>query len=522
MMASPRPKFTISVVGDTPDVTTAEQSVLLVGTMLASGSATAGQLLEDVQSVTEVETFVGKKSTLALAYRQFRRINTKSRVDILPLTEVTGAGTASASATLAFAGTASSAGTYEVQVVSKYFASPTITVPNGATAAAVATLVQAALAELLTDLPVTVSVSSGTVTITATQKGVELNDAFIAVYGTVPGLTVTVNPFAGGTGTVTVTDAHVAAMSPTTQYKHVVLTKEIDRTKFVTAMNARFNTENIVLMGTVLQSLERATASDVLTALNALNNPGEVLLVSKIQNLTNAKGVCIRELGSVAAAQFAASDTLALTSGEPISHLVPVNAGNQNDAFGGPALASLPYFNRKYPYLFPMPTSYGFNMEETDDIEDAGGTVWQNNRSGLGLTTASVVTTYKTDAIGNEDTSFKFLNYISTISEFKKLASNMFYTRFGSSRLGGSTIIPRRAMVNENIIKAFWEEVYRTAGQDEYCLTRLGKEELDFFKLNLAVSIDYARGLVSTSGRIIPVTQLREATAVFSLAFNIA
>jgi hypothetical protein len=334
-------------------------------------------------------------------------------------------------------------------------------------------------------------------------------------------LTVTITKFSGGSGVPSITDTIVSGMSATTQYKHLVLSEDIDRTKFVIEANRRFNTQNVLLMGTVLQSLSKATATEVLTALGTLNNVGEVLLVSKIENLANAQGTSIRELGSVAASQFAASDTLALTIGVPVSHLVPVNAGNQNDAFGGPALASLPYFNRKYPYLFPMPASYGFTMAEVDSIEEAGGTVWQNNRSGLGLTTAGAVTTYKTDAGGNSDLSFKYLNYISTISEFKKLASALFYSRYSAARLGGSTIVSRRGMVNIDIMKAFWEEVYLTAGQDGYCLTRLGKEELDFFKQNLEVGIDFASGTVSTSGRVLPVTQLRNASAVFSLAFNI-
>lgn len=521
-MNSIRPKLDINVVGDVATTRGNDNAVLLVGLKPTNvGTSVAGELYSKLNSEEEVNNFFGKKSVLSYLYRSFRKINPETRVDILPLAETTGVGGAKASATITITGTATSAGSLEIQVLSKYNVSPTIAISSGMTAVQIATAIESTLSDSVADLPLTVSRSSGVVTLTSYQNGVELNDAYLGVWGSVAGVTVALTAFSGGTGTPTVSDALIQKIPPLVQYKHIVVSKDVDRTKFVTEMSNRFNSKNSVLVGTVCQALEQATKADVVTAISSLNNPSEVLFVSKIVNLSNAKGVSIRELSSCAIAQFTAMDTLCLTDGATITQYVDVTGGNIADATGGVALASFPYFNRKYPYLSAMPDDYNFSMAEVDDIEKYGGTVWQNNRSGLGLTTAGVVTTYKTNSAGNTDLSFKYLEYITTISEFKRLASDLFYSKFSNARIGGSTAVGNRNMINESAIKAFCLELHLIASGENYCLTRKGRAEQNAFEASLQIGIDRAKGKVTIRGSLLPVTQLRECVSTFALDFNL-
>lgn len=515
-MSSQRPKSTITIVGETPVNTTSEKTILLVGTMLSSGTATSNEIVSDLISDLEAETFFGKKSIIAAMYKRFREINKKTRVDILPLTEPIGD---PSTASVEFSGTATASGTLEVQVASAKKGAVSLSIAKGETASQIATRLNTSLTSLLDALPMSSGVNTGKVTITGSQDGVELNDAFIGVYGTVAGITYTVTEFANGTATPTIDATIINAIPDDIRYKYVVLSKECMKTLFVTEFEQRFNVENQLIRGEVIQALD-GTYANLNSAIDALNNRAESYLCSKIINFSNAKGVGIRELTTLAVIDFVAVSTLALTTDAPITSYIPVSAVNAKDSLGGQALASLSYANRIYPTLPPLLTNYGFTKAQVDELENSGGIVWQNNRSGLNLTTSEGVTTYKTNAIGVADNSFKYKNYIDQITEFEILFNERYYARFGTARLGGNQIRAQRGMVNQQLFEAFLDELYLESTNEPYILMRAGKEEEKFFKQNRTASLNYSTGKITWSASTPLVSQLRNAVGIITMTFN--
>jgi len=518
-MSSTRPKFTQTIIGETPVTVNSPQNILLIGSFLSSGTATANTLYPNLTDVNVVNALFGRKSMIATMYKRIRAINTKSRIDIIPVTEPT-SGASASTGTIEFSGTSTEEGTLKVVVGSAFNGTRDVFVPKGTTATALATLVESAYAGAFIDLPFSLSKSSATLTLTSTQLGTELNSTFLGVFGSVAGIGATITEVTGGAGNATVNSTTVSAIPDNVQYKYTLLHQGLDASLVRSLLESRFNAENIILDGYVIQPLVDTYANQI-TALSALNS--RVLVhpcFGKVSN-TSGKGVAIRELPSLATADFVAINTLKLIQDAPIADYVPVSTININDAYGGVALASLPFFNQQYPSLVAFPAGYEYTKLQIDALETAGGIVFQNTRDASRVTITRGVTTYKTNALGIPDDSFRSMNKIDQATEFRKLCNNRFYERFGAARLGGSTIRPSRAMVNVQSMRAFWLDVYIEASAEPFILTQEGDDERSFFLNNLNVTIDISTGIVRTTGQVPYVGQFNESLSTFAMAFNI-
>lgn len=135
----------------------------------------------------------GQGSQLAAMVRAYRANDPLGEVWVLPLADA--GGSVAATQTLVVAGTATAAGVVSAYVAGKLIS---VAVASGATAASVATAIAAAITADTT-LPVTAAAATGTVTLTARNKGTLGNDIDVRVnYGgvrageaTPAGLTVT-------------------------------------------------------------------------------------------------------------------------------------------------------------------------------------------------------------------------------------------------------------------------------------------------------------------------------------------
>lgn len=155
-----------------------------------------------VSSQADVAATYGARSQLALMVAEYRQIDPTGELWILPLADPTGG--AAASGTVAFAGTATAAGT-----IGLYVGGVRVEVPVsvGDTAAVIATNAAADVNAVVA--PVVASAASGTLTLAATGPGVWGNDSPIVLnYGgtlageAMPaGITATVTQPTGGVGT---------------------------------------------------------------------------------------------------------------------------------------------------------------------------------------------------------------------------------------------------------------------------------------------------------------------------------
>lgn len=191
--------------------------VLVVGHQLPAATATANTPFA-ANSADDVADVCGAGSEVHLMALAAFDANSTVTLHVLPLAEP-GGGTA-ATETIVITGTASADGTITVMIHGEEIQ---VAIPSGTTHTAAATLIETAIDDQ-TNWPVTASVSTATITITAKTKGTRGNSITCASSGTVAGLTFTHIAGAvlsGGAGSDTITTA-VANISPHTYDRHAL------------------------------------------------------------------------------------------------------------------------------------------------------------------------------------------------------------------------------------------------------------------------------------------------------------
>ena len=195
------PEVTMTLSSAIQRISNTEQRVLIVGQKLATNPATAiattavsGTLYTNLGSQTSVDALVGSGSVASNMYRNFRKINSVTRVDMIPLSD---SGSTKATGTFVFSGTSSEDNTLSFSVGSESDHTYVMDIVSGTTATANAS----ALATLInadTSCPATAGASTGTVTLTARNAGTLGNFIGLAVDGTVAGVTMSCTVMTGG------------------------------------------------------------------------------------------------------------------------------------------------------------------------------------------------------------------------------------------------------------------------------------------------------------------------------------
>ena len=511
MTTSVQPRTTVNIVGANVAVQNTDQKVLFVGQQTLSGIA-SGSLVENVLKNQE-DTLFGADSMLAQMIRAARELNEVTRFDAIPLDD--DGGTVNAEIVVTFTGTATESGEIDISVGSEVNNTYTVVVADTDAAddvgASLETIINAD-----TSAPFTASNTSGVVTITVTNGGTWGNAIGVAFSGTVAGITTALMGAASGAGDPVLTGVFDIVVS--NGYQGVAWPYFNDTAEVRTFLDDRFNVVNKVLDGRAVTASVDTLANN-LARLNALNSNSLIDIVDEPTDDADFKGPAMLELLPVKASLVAAVRALRLTDGASIGQFVLASNG-PDDAFGGPALASKPYFNTPFPQLPLTQTGRGWDDVEIEQLFDAGGSIIGNNVAGNSAIAGELVTTYKTDVAGSPDISFKFLNYVDTISACREYYYNNLRSRFAQSRLTEGDILPGRDMANELTIRAFCEKLYQDLSSADFVLLEAGETALQFFKANLRVTIDKANGIV-TIAMIVPiVTQLREINATLQIAFS--
>ena len=191
------------------------------------------------------------------------------------------------------------------------------------------------------------------------------------------------------------------------------------------------------------------------------------------------------------------------------------------DSIGGTALSSKPYANTPLRLLPIIETNRGFDKLEVSDLNNSGIFVVGNNRAGNSVIVGEVVTTYKTDAAGINDDTYKFLNYVDTASAGREYISNNLEAAYAQTRLTDGELVGGRDMTNAQDIEAYITGLYSDLTGSDFVIARGGEENLQFFKNNINVTADLLTGTVTAPFSLPIVTQLRRINAPMTLVFNI-
>jgi hypothetical protein len=513
-----QPDVSLSLVSADLEVANAPQKVLLVGQMIA-GDATAGELVEDIGNSGEESALFQRDSHLAEMVRAFKRIAPQVQLDAIPLADAAGT---SAAWDIVVSGTATEAGTILLNAGSDKNHKLTVAVSDGDSAATVATAIESAVDADLNCL-FTPNQSAGTCTLTYNNDGligngvpvgIELQGSFS---GSIEGLTFTITENAVGATDPTINAATFDVLG-NRRYQGIVMPYAGGHDPVATFLDGRFNMNNRVQDG-VAFGYTLGTYSQCDAVVTALNSKSLVIFCDESTSADgHYVGASMPENPSVTITSFTALRALRLTADASISRYLTTTASR--DQFGGTATASLPYFNSTIPQL-PIPRAdLGFSDVELEDIVTDGGAVIGKNSTGTGNLVGEVPTTYKTDPAANDDLSWKFLNYVDTMSAVREYFFNNYKKRFAQSRLTEGTVIRGRDMVNRAIFEAYTDRLYGDLSGSDFVLLQDGPSAVKFFKENRTVVLDLSVGKVTVTMRTPIVTQTRTIIGTIQIVFS--
>jgi phage tail sheath gpL-like len=509
-----QPKVTVNTIPASEEAQNTGQKVLFVVQKLPAGSATAGALVENIANGGAEDALSGAKSMGATLIRAHKVRNQQVQVDAIFLDDA-GGGVAATGA-LTTTGTSTEAGVYTIIAGSERNHKYSVAVASGDTATVVGDAIVAAITADLAS-PVSAVNTAGAVAVTAENAGTYGNSIPLEIRGEIAGLTTTVTTMASGATDPTLT----AVFDPIAQkrYQAIVWPYPADTTEVRALLDPRFNAD-----GQVLDGVAFTATNDTLSNLSALGTPlnsqSLVILGGKLESETNYAGGDIVEIPMVKAAVFAGYRGLRLdVDGFSIADLV-ITTNGPLDSFGGPALASKPYFNTPFADLFPIKTGRGFDDSEIETLKNAGVSVLGNNIAANGVITGEIVTTYKTDVAGNPDITYTLLCYVDTASQAREYFATNYRKRFAQSRLTTGDILKGRDMANDGVIRSYSKRLYRDLSGVDFVLLEAGEDALNFFDANLIIAIDKALGKATVQMTVPIVTQLREIAATMKIAFS--
>jgi len=512
-------KVNISRVGANNSVQNDEQAVLLVG-QKNGGTATSGALVKNVLPSTDVSALFGN-SQIAAMIRAFNTTvkaidaNNRPKLSVISLDD-SGSGVA-ADGVVAFSGTATAAGTLTVFVGSIRENKYSIGVSVGDTATVVGDALVTAITADVNKVATGVN-TTGSVALDAVNTGTEGNNIPVGISGEVAGITVAITGFASGLNNPTLTGLY----DPITdlRYQAIVQPSSWGITELKTLLDGRFQINDEVLDGSgfVYQSDSFAN----LAVLGNLHNSQSIVVESqKKASRAELKGSAQKELDYVVATMVATVRAMRLTSGANIAEIMVADTFGIQAATGGPSTASIPYHETSLPLLEPMDPQDVFTKQEEDLLNDDGVSVVKNNKSRNGIVLDTVVTTYKTDLVGDPDDSYKYQNAVDGDSQSLEYIFNNLKKRYAQSALTDGNIRPGFPMANEASIKGFIIGLKNDLSGDKLTLLREGGDIDKEYKDKLIVTItDLLNGKVSISGINPLISQLRQIDGAFQLNFG--
>lgn len=508
-----QPSVSFTLVSADQDVANAAQKVLVVGQYVSAGSGvTDGGWEQSIGSAGEENDLFGRTSQLAACIRAFKRITPAVQLDAVTLDKGT---TARIVDFIVTGSTAAVAGTFQFTIGSERLHNIAVAVSFGDTPAEVTTAAVAAI-NLDLDCPYTASVStSTTIRCTSDNNGVLANDDPFGYSGVISGIVIG-TPTQSTPGATDPTLTGILDVIGDTRYQAIIWPYAA-RSVLTDLLDARFNVTNNVLDG-VGFTMTQDTKSNVVTELASLNSQSLVLFADEPQSETTYLGGALAEPTSLLLAYFVAIRGLRLTPDQAIGQFVTSSAAL--DQFGGPALASLPYFNTPLPFVNVPGNGRGYTETEIEEIFAAGGAVIGQNTAGSAVITGEVPTTYLTDPAANTDVTWKFLNYVDTASGAREYFHNNVKARFAQSRLTNGAIIPGRDMANSLSIKSFIVQLYSDLTGPGFSLVQGGPDAVAFFKNNVTVTLDLAIGKATITMLLPIMTQLRIIVASVKIDFS--
>lgn len=516
MAATSNPRVNIQLLPAAIVDAFADRRDLIVGVLPTAATATSGALVSNVNSLTldQKRAQFGTGELFGRVQKWLGSNGGYSPVDVIGIEEEA-LGTA-ATSVVTFTGTATAAGTITFSAVDEFQFSVTLNVVSGATISVIATALDTAL-DALVDAPFTSAVAVGAVTLTADEKGTSGNYYGLKIDVQVPGITAALTGWTGGTTDPTLTT--IFDVITGIRYTGISWPEywQAGLSTVKTLLEDRFNAGNQIADGTAFHG-RSLTYANALTAVSTQNSQTIVMGGNNKLDTDTHKGPAVLQPADWTLAHFMGVRARRLTPGAPIADYI-VTTGGLLDTFGGPSLASLPYFNTPLSRTALASPANLYSSNEQVDLEGEGFTTFGVNIANSAMIMGPAVTNWVTDAAGNENVSFHYLNYVDTGSVCREIFWRTLRSTYSQSRLTEGDLIPGRSMANDESIKAELLRIYRVLAG--LALVQAGDDAEKYFSDNTVVTVSLATGTATITGPLPIVTQLRVLDYALQFSFSV-
>lgn len=475
-------------------------------------------------SISELDTLLGPKTEFRNRVQQYLDATERQvRVDVVGVDEPTEVTPPTSS--IDITGTASEDGQYIISVVDEYQYTVTIAVDEGDVALDLSSKISAAFG-VFDNFPCSISLNGTEIEFASKDTGAIGSFYSLQILGDVAGLTPSVakgsyvynypaelpNIFEN------ITDQRYTGISwPCGWFEEVMVAGDF--------LEERYNPNENILDGVVFTGTYNSYAN-LISAVTDWNNRNVVSFVNDLAPVylippstarNRKQGAAILKPAGWCAAYFMGIRAKRLTEG--LSLVDDVTAAvERKDRIGGAHMASFPYANTVDRLGVAPRADELFSSLEQQALQDAGLSIV--GRSGGGkLVFGPVVTTYKKDSLGQEDKSFKYLNYIDTGSVAREIIFNIARAKYAQSRLTDGDIIEGYTMQSAAMLKATLKRLYNDLAQ--IALLVAGTEAQKSNNDNTFVTIDKVNRSAIIDGQFLIVTQLEKITYNFKFKFSV-
>jgi phage tail sheath gpL-like len=466
--------------------------VLVVGQKIG-GTATAGALIENIISESEVNTYFGRTSHIAKLLRavlkDFNKSTVKSKLSAISLADN---GITKATGTFTITGTATEQGTLIFYVDSKTNGKFAIDVLSGETATQVGAKLQTAVTNYL-NRNYSASNTTGTVTITALNAGTNGNTILLDFEGSVAGLTVAKSADYLASGATDPVLTGLFDVIADQSFKFIVYPATYNYEFISDYTNDNFNVTRGLKYSTAIQT--KVDTYSNLSALYALYPTDKAVLRGRLHP------DFLVENPDVMSAQLASKLSLFLTPDADVDFAQDITKGAIKNI-------GLPYAQLVFNDIQPLPTGTGFSKEENEVLDGLGSFTFYNNESNTAVLLGELFTGSVKDDLGIDNDTFKYQSTVDGVTYSRRFILKSLQSQFQRYKL--TTGVAGDRLASYGTMKSAIMRLYKQLAQEYGILIDDNNLFTDVENvIDQTAVIDLGAGSYATTLRLYLVGQVR-------------
>jgi hypothetical protein len=178
------------------------------------------------------------------------------------------------------------------------------------------------------------------------------------------------------------------------------------------------------------------------------------------------------------------------------------------------------FFNTPIRFIGKQRNGSGYSGAEQLELEQSGVSVIGNNRSNTGTVLGQVVTTWQKDPAGNDDETWKYLNWRDTHGAIREYMSLNNRKRWAQSRLSTGGAVPGYDIATEAAVRAYQIELFGDLVDD--LLAVGGSDQRKYFEEHLQVTLEPENRRVIIHSKVPMMSQLGEIIGTVQYSFDTA